>query len=78
MKPFTVFLRLAVVLLILGIIVLIFPKEGLNILGFNLQMPAMEDVFPSKPVEYADIDKILSNDTPDTVNREQDDGIVGL
>lgn len=78
MKPFTVFLRLAVVLLILGIIVLIFPKEGLNILGFNLQMPAMEDVFPSKPVEYADIDKILSNDTPDTVNREQNDGIVGF
>ena len=78
MKPFTVFLRLAVVLLILGIIVLIFPKEGLNILGFNLQMPAMEDVFPSKPVKYADIDKILPDNTPDTVNKEQNDGIVGF
>lgn len=78
MKPITVFLRLAVVLLILGIIVLCFPKEGLDISGFNLRMPSMEDIFLSKQPEYADVDKILVDNTSDTTDRKQDDGIVGF
>lgn len=78
MKPITVFLRLAVVLLILGIIVLCFPKEGLDISGFNLRMPSMEDIFLSKQPEYADVDKILVDNTSDTTGKKQDDGIVGF
>lgn len=78
MKPITVFLRLAVVLLILGIIVLCFPKEGLDISGFNLRMPSMEDIFLSKQPEYADVDKILVDNTSDTTDKKQDDGIVGF
>lgn len=78
MKPITVFLRLAVVLLILGIIVLYFPKEGLDISGFNLRMPSMEDIFLSKQPEYADVDKILVDNTSDTTGKKQDDGIVGF
>lgn len=76
MKPITVFLRLAIVLLILGIIVLCFPKEGLDISGFNLRMPSMEDIFLSKQPEYADVDKILVDNTSDTTGKKQDDGIV--
>ena len=71
MKPITVFLRLAVVLLILGIIVLCFPKEGLDISGFNLRMPSMEDIFLSKQPEYADVDKILVDNTSDTTGKKQ-------
>ena len=78
MKPITVFLRLAVVLMILGIIVLCFPKEGLDISGFNLRMPSMEDIFLSKQPEYADVDKILVDNTSDTTGKKQDDGIVGF
>lgn len=78
MKPLTVFFRLAVVLVFLGIIVAVFPKDGLNLLGVNLRMPTMKDIFFSKQVEYADVEKILVSDTSDTVSKRQEPEIIGF
>lgn len=60
MTPWKVFLYLSVVLLSLGGLVLLFPKEGIELFGFEIRMPTLEEIFLDTKPKYADIDNIVS------------------
>lgn len=60
MTPWKVFLYLSIVLLSLGGLVLLFPKEGIELFGFEIRMPTLEEIFLDTKPKYADIDNIVS------------------
>lgn len=64
MKLKKVILILAIILVILGMIALIFPKQGVDIGSLHLSFPSLEDIFSPKQIKYANIDNIVaSSDT---------------
>ena len=67
MKPFKILLFLLSVFLMLSIVMLVFPKDGIKINSSNtLYFFRFEDFFTNKTVKYADISKILSENVVDT------------
>ena len=55
-----VLLYLIIVLLSLGLICLLFPKDGLNIFGIQITMPTLEEIFSFSSSEYADVESVVS------------------
>lgn len=62
MKISKVILTLASILLILGLIAVIFPKNGVQVGGLNLQFPSLNEVFFEEKPQYADIDSIVEQE----------------
>lgn len=78
MTPQKVFLYLSIVLLTLGLLMFVFPKEGIDLFGLKIKMPTFEEVFFQQKTEYADVEKIVqkvSNQTPvsESKSTEEDD-----
>lgn len=48
MKPFNTFLCIICTFLLLGILCLIFPKDGIPILSTTLRFPSLSEMFPTK------------------------------
>ena len=44
----------------LGLICLLFPKDGLNIFGIQITMPTLEEIFSFSSSEYADVESVVS------------------
>ncbi|MBN1182720.1 MAG: hypothetical protein JXB49_10560 [Bacteroidales bacterium] len=78
MKPHKTFFFLAVVLALLAIIALVFPKEGIKISeNFTLRFKNIDDVLHPKEILYADINDIIDlsknleeNDSIELLNEE--------
>lgn len=60
MKPFSILLYLVSVFLILFLVAMFFPEDGMEISrGINLQFITKKDLFTDNKVKYADINTIL-------------------
>lgn len=60
MKPYQIFLFVLSVIIVLGIIMLVFPKDGIKINdNFTIYFPTFEEMFLPDTVEYANIDSIV-------------------
>ncbi len=59
MTPQKVFLYLSIVLLTLGLLMFVFPKEGIDLFGLKIKMPTFEEIFLQQKTEYADVEKIV-------------------
>lgn len=62
MTPWKVFLYLSIVLLSLGVLILVFPQQGFDLFGVKIKMPTFEEIFLNKKPQYANIDKIVSEE----------------
>ncbi|MBR1626445.1 MAG: hypothetical protein IJ681_04795 [Bacteroidales bacterium] len=63
MKLSKVILTLITVLLILGVISLVFPKDGVTIGDVKLKFPTIEDIFFDSAPQYADIEQIIEEES---------------
>lgn len=72
-----VFLFLLVVLLLLGAVSLLFPKDGIELFGVSVRMPSLEELFLTEEEEYADVNAIVATAS---VKQEETakDSIVGF
>lgn len=59
MKIRTIILTLVAILLVLGLIALCFPKEGLNFLGLKLKFPTLKEALFKQNLQYANIDDLV-------------------
>ncbi len=74
MKPFKILLFLIGVFLLLSVLMFVFPKDGVKLNAKNtLYFLQFSDLFTNKTVKYADISKILSENTADTTANASDD-----
>lgn len=55
-----VILYLLIVLLSLGLICLVFPKDGLSVFGLQITMPTLEEIFSFSSSEYADVERVVA------------------
>lgn len=60
MNTHKVFLFLLAVLLLLGAVTLLFPKDGIELFGISVRMPSIEELFFTQEKKYADINAIVS------------------
>jgi hypothetical protein len=64
MKPKKVVIVLASILIILGVVSFVFPKQGVNVFGTHLSFPSLSEIFFNKDTKYANIENIVaSSDT---------------
>ncbi len=77
MKISKLILTFSAVLLLLGVIVLVFPKGGFKIGALELRFPTFEELFLTEKVQYSDIDALFDEDTSKH-NLDKDDKQVKI
>lgn len=70
MKPKKVVIVLASILIILGVVSFVFPKQGVNVFGTHLSFPSLSEIFFNKDTKYANIENIVASS--DTLSNDED------